>query len=428
MVANIGRAALGGRAKCWTLLYREVPLETAMVDTVMMCSLGSFRPMRRSRPARSRGAGRPAQINFTTAQRVARTTDYRGSSRRPIGRAAEGRGSPPTAPRRAKLFRVNHDQRRTDFFISYTGVDQEWAEWIAFVLEDRGFTAIIQAWDFHPGGNFILEMQEAAEHAAQTIVVLSADYLQSSFARPEWAAALVQDPLGRGRKLLPVKIKPCAPEGMLKPIVHIDLIGLNEAAARERLLAGVAPGRAKPANTPAFPGSGPAAAHPTFPGQAAMPPPQGLASYVPDLRGPPSDLEKRRFMKEAFETIAAYFEGALPAVAAADRHIDVDYQREGPSECTAEIFRAGASVAFCRVWRGTELGGDGIAYAEGRAMSRGSHNEMLSIATDQGELRLQALMSGFAFGRMPAGLDDKRLTPEQAAEYLWHRFVGRLER
>lgn len=33
----------------------------------------------------------------------------------------------------------------TDFFISYTGVDRPWAEWIAYVLEEEGFTTKIQA-------------------------------------------------------------------------------------------------------------------------------------------------------------------------------------------------------------------------------------------------------------------------------------------
>ena len=58
----------------------------------------------------------------------------------------------------------------------------------------------------------------------------------------------------------------------------------------------------------------------------------------------------------------------------------------------------------------------------------GSHNGMLSLAADRGELRLQALMGTFAFGRVPAGVDVKSLIRDQAAEYLWHRFAGRLER
>ena len=46
-----------------------------------------------------------------------------------------------------------------DFFISYTKTDKAWAEWIAWTLEAAGYSTVIQAWDFRPGSNFVLEMQ-----------------------------------------------------------------------------------------------------------------------------------------------------------------------------------------------------------------------------------------------------------------------------
>ena len=39
-----------------------------------------------------------------------------------------------------------------DFFVSYNHRDRVWAEWIAWTLEEKGHTAVIQAWDFRPGG------------------------------------------------------------------------------------------------------------------------------------------------------------------------------------------------------------------------------------------------------------------------------------
>ncbi len=55
------------------------------------------------------------------------------------------------------------NKARKDFFISYTGADRQWAEWIAFQLKEAGYTVIIQAWDFHAGKNFVLEMHRAAQ-------------------------------------------------------------------------------------------------------------------------------------------------------------------------------------------------------------------------------------------------------------------------
>jgi TIR domain len=55
------------------------------------------------------------------------------------------------------------DRCMADFFVSYTSTDKAWAEWIGFILEEEGFTVVIQAWDFRPGSNFVLEMQRAAK-------------------------------------------------------------------------------------------------------------------------------------------------------------------------------------------------------------------------------------------------------------------------
>jgi tetratricopeptide (TPR) repeat protein len=156
-----------------------------------------------------------------------------------------------------------------DFFISYNKADRGWAEWIGWQLEEVGYSVILQAWDFRPGGNFVLDMQRAAAESARTIAVLSPDYLDSRFTQPEWAAAFAQDPTGAQGLLLPVRVRACEPRGLLPQIVYIDLVGLSEDAAEERLLAGVKRERAKPKTEPRFPGAAPAprtiAERPRFP-------------------------------------------------------------------------------------------------------------------------------------------------------------------
>src|SRR5271167_4534433 len=123
-----------------------------------------------------------------------------------------------------------------DYFISYTSPDKTWAEWIGWVLEEAGATVCLQVWDFAPGSNFVLEMQRAAASANRTIAVLSPDYLTSRFGAPEWAAAFAQDPGGLSRKLVPVRVRDCALDGLLRTIVYIDVVSLDEAAARKQLL------------------------------------------------------------------------------------------------------------------------------------------------------------------------------------------------
>jgi hypothetical protein len=94
------------------------------------------------------------------------------------------------------------------FFVSYTGADQVWAEWIADQLETAGQPVVLQAWDFRPGENFVLRMNQALEQAERVLAVLSPAYFGSAYAIDEWTAALVRDQAGRDR-LLPVRIQPC---------------------------------------------------------------------------------------------------------------------------------------------------------------------------------------------------------------------------
>jgi hypothetical protein len=84
----------------------------------------------------------------------------------------------------------------TDLFISYTKHDLAWAEWIGFQLEMAGYLCVLQRWDFRPGSNFLLEIQEATSRSLRTIAVFSQAYLSATFTYPEWAAALARDPLG----------------------------------------------------------------------------------------------------------------------------------------------------------------------------------------------------------------------------------------
>jgi tetratricopeptide (TPR) repeat protein len=138
-------------------------------------------------------------------------------------------------------------------FISYTGVNRPWAEWIAVQLEATGYTTLLQAWDFRPGRDFIHEMQQATTTAARTIAVLSPAYFGSQFSEAEWRAAFVKDPTGEQGLLVPVRVQDCQPPGLLASRVYIDLVDTDEPTAKRRLLTGVDQSGARPTSAP-FPG------------------------------------------------------------------------------------------------------------------------------------------------------------------------------
>lgn len=166
------------------------------------------------------------------------------------------------------------EDRKKDFFISYTSKDSKWAEWIAWQLEAAHFTSIIQAWDFGAGSDFIEEMDHASQKARRTIAVISPDYFKSKFTKSEWHVAFAEDATGTDRKLIPVRVRECDVEGLLRVRVYIDLVGKDVSEAKDELMRQVRviveSRRLKPDAEPEFPlpdqSSGAQTEEPQFPG------------------------------------------------------------------------------------------------------------------------------------------------------------------
>lgn len=148
---------------------------------------------------------------------------------------------------------------RVDFFISYTGADEAWATWAAEVLEEAGRRVALQAWDSPPGANFVVWISRQMEIADRTVAICSPGYFDSHWCTQEWTGALV------GRKLLPLRVADCGMPAVLATISYRDLHGLDETAARRRLLeaagltpvariSGGFPGRSSPTAGAPFPG------------------------------------------------------------------------------------------------------------------------------------------------------------------------------
>lgn len=156
-------------------------------------------------------------------------------------------------------------------FVSYNKADRQWAEWIGWHLEEKGYETVLQAWDFTAGSNFVLEMHKAAKDTDCTIAVLSPDYLGASFTQPEWAAAFARDPESEKGTLIPVRVRKCNVKGLLGPIVYIDLVGLEEERAKEVLIQEMSGERKKPDKLPAFPGDAVPPARRTVPGKPPFP-------------------------------------------------------------------------------------------------------------------------------------------------------------
>lgn len=144
-----------------------------------------------------------------------------------------------------------------DFFISYSPADEPWATWMAWELEQAGFTTMLQAWDFVPGTNFIDFMDRGVSKSVAVIAILSRNYINSTYGRLEWQAAIRRSPNDPGSRLITVRIEEFPLEGLLATITYVDLVPVdNPETARMMLLRRVRQamdGRAKPTAAPAYP-------------------------------------------------------------------------------------------------------------------------------------------------------------------------------
>ncbi|MBX3667975.1 MAG: TIR domain-containing protein [Rhodocyclaceae bacterium] len=153
-----------------------------------------------------------------------------------------------------------------DFFVSYNKDDAGWAQWIAWQVEEAGYSVLIQAWDFLPGQDWVRNMDQALLKAPRLLAVQSPSWRASRHAQAEWREYYRIDPDSDRALILPVRVHAFERRGLLGGHVYVDLVGSSEADARARLLAGLRavqplpgprpqadPRRQKPLVVPPFP-------------------------------------------------------------------------------------------------------------------------------------------------------------------------------
>jgi TIR domain len=137
-----------------------------------------------------------------------------------------------------------------DVFISYTTVDEAWAEWVAETLETHKVSVALQSWDSLPGTNFVTWINHQLAQAKFVMPLYSEQYFASDWCIKEWTSALAL------ASLLPVRITPCTVPPVLSPIVYVDLFGVDAKIARSRLCRAVGVEQSPRFARRGFPGGG----------------------------------------------------------------------------------------------------------------------------------------------------------------------------
>ena len=136
-----------------------------------------------------------------------------------------------------------------------------------------------------------------------------------------------------------------------------------------------------------------------------------------------TDVEKDRFLNDAFEYIAKFFEGSLLELRTRNADIESDFRRIDANHFVAAVYMSGTEVSRCRIWQGGRRGfPGGIAYSAGDSHGDTSYNESISVDDDGYTLFLKPMGMGY---HRPS--ENEKMAFEGAAEYLWGMLIRPLQ-
>jgi hypothetical protein len=135
-----------------------------------------------------------------------------------------------------------------------------------------------------------------------------------------------------------------------------------------------------------------------------------------------SQYDYTKFLAEAMEYVASFFENSLNELTARNPQLQSTFRRPDKDGFDAGLFESGKRIASCGVWLGSGIGGGNLHYSASGLGQRNSYNESLSMDDD-----------GYSLGFRSLGLagvvDPKKLLSlEGAAEHLWSLFIAPLQR
>jgi TIR domain len=147
---------------------------------------------------------------------------------------------------------------------------------------------------------------------------------------------------------------------------------------------------------------------------------------LPKIKKAFTQLEKDRFLREAFQEIKTYFQKALRILEQKLPQSETDFVEVTSFKFIASVYVDGNLKQKCKIWVGGLHSSDSIAYAEGYAVGfdgDDSFNDWLTVKEGESDLGLEA--SGMWFGR--SELAKSVLPPQEAARYFWERFISHLQ-
>ncbi len=148
-----------------------------------------------------------------------------------------------------------------------------------------------------------------------------------------------------------------------------------------------------------------------------------LTIPVPKIAREFSQLDKDRFLKKVFIDIKQYFKKGLNKLKSQYSEIEFDIDEIEKFKFVCTVYRKGDLFNKCKIWIGSPISNNGIAYSEGDFGygEDSSFNEWFTVEDDGYNLGLR--LFGLSVHCMEFD-KDKILSSEEAAKCLWMRFIN----
>ncbi len=136
-----------------------------------------------------------------------------------------------------------------------------------------------------------------------------------------------------------------------------------------------------------------------------------------------SDLDRDKFLDEAYDYIANYFEASLQEMMQRNSGLQYKFKRLDSQSFSAIIYINEESKAQCMIFSGGYTGNvRSISFSNSISSNRNSLNGTLRVSDDQNLLYLTPMFGGFM------GNSNEKLTFEGAAEHFWVMLIEPLQR
>ncbi|AWB21795.1 toll/interleukin-1 receptor domain-containing protein [Methylobacterium currus] len=308
-------------------------------------------------------------------------------------------------------------------FFSYSHKDEALRDRLEVALTTMKRQGLIETWHdrrLRAGDDFDTGVRAELERADVILLLVSPDFIASDYCHDvEMTRAMERHERGEAR-VIPVILRPCdwhpMPFGKILGVPRDGLAITRWPDLDEAFLDVVKWIRA------ALPKPGPAPAPPRgVPGPEAAAPITGPRSSNLRLKKVFTEADRDRFLTDAYEYMARFFQGSLEELQERNEGIETNFRRLDANRFTAVVYDRGQAVSRCSVVLGGMLG-KGISYSANDRAESNSFNENLRVDADDQGMFLRSL--GMASRRTD---DERKLTPEGASELYWELLIGRLQ-